>query len=465
MIRSKRGEHTHRIRSLLSLCYVTPIANSLLPKQYGLTDGRNLHPLAASATPQRDIMPHRARTSPANTGFQTPVSSVTMCSRISSSPVIRPRILPNASQRSVTVSTKSDVNKFLNSIELEAIGEQLHKIGRVLDVTSDDSSVNVKVELAIPARSAFESIRAQIDAELRQFTGAATVAVDLTIKISSHAVQGNLKPVPGIKNIIAIASGKGGVGKSTVAVNVALALAAEGAAVGILDADIYGPSQPHMLGLAGEQPVSEDGKTMLPLKGHGLQVMSIGFLVDPDQPMVWRGPMVTTALNQLMHQTEWSDLDYLIVDMPPGTGDIQLTLSQKIPVSGAVIVTTPQNIATLDARKGLAMFKKVSITVLGVVENMSTHICTSCGHEDAIFGAGGADKMVADFGIPLLGRLPLDARIRAQTDSGLPTVIAEPDSDIAGAYRKTAMRIAIALASQRADYSSKFGNIVVEGSR
>ncbi|NQV85595.1 MAG: Mrp/NBP35 family ATP-binding protein, partial [Woeseiaceae bacterium] len=213
-----------------------------------------------------------------------------------------------------------------------------------------------------------------------------------------------------------------------------------------------------------EQPVSEDGKTMLPLKGHGLQVMSIGFLVNPDQPMVWRGPMVTTALNQLMHQTEWTDLDYLIVDMPPGTGDIQLTLSQKIPVSGAVIVTTPQNIATLDARKGLAMFKKVAITVLGVVENMSTHICTSCGHEDAIFGAGGADQMVVDFEIPLLGRLPLDARIREQTDSGLPTVIAEPDSDIAGAYRKTAMSIAIAQASQRADYSSKFGSIVVEGS-
>jgi len=220
-----------------------------------------------------------------------------------------------------------------------------------------------------------------------------------------------------------------------------------------------------MLGLTGEQPVSEDGKTMLPLRGHGLQVMSIGFLVDPDQPMVWRGPMVTSALNQLMHQTEWQDMDYLIVDMPPGTGDIQLTLSQKIPVSGAVIVTTPQNIATLDARKGLAMFRKVSISVLGVVENMSTHVCSSCGHEEAIFGAGGADQMVADFDIPLLGQLPLDARIREQSDSGSPTMISAPDSAAADAYRATAIQIAAELAPQRTDYSSKFGNIVVEGSQ
>ncbi len=388
-----------------------------------------------------------------------------MCSRISSFLVIRFQILPNASQRSVTVSTESDVNKALNSIELEAIGQPFGKIGRVLKVVSDESKISVTLELGIPCRSAFDSMRAQIEAELKTATGAESVAVELQTKISSHAVQGALKPIPGIRNIIAIASGKGGVGKSTVAVNVALALSAEGAAVGILDADIYGPSQPHMLGLAGEQPISEDGKTMLPLKGHGLQVMSIGFLVDPDQPMVWRGPMVTTALNQLMHQTEWADLDYLIVDMPPGTGDIQLTLSQKVPVSGAVIVTTPQNIATLDARKGLAMFRKVAIPVLGVVENMSTHICSACGHEEAIFGAGGADKIVADFDIPLLGRLPLDARILQQTDSGSPTVIAAPDSDIADAYRKMAMRIAIAQAAQRTDYSSKFGSIVVEGSQ
>jgi ATP-binding protein involved in chromosome partitioning len=385
-----------------------------------------------------------------------------MCSRISGFPAIRSQILPNTSQRSVTVSTEKNLNKFLNSIELEAIGRQLGKIGRVLSVSCSDDRVSAAIELGIPADNLQPLFRAQIEGALREETGISTIDIELSTKISSHAVQGNLKPIPGIKNIIAIASGKGGVGKSTVAVNIALALAGEGASVGMLDADIYGPSQPHMLGLTGEQPVSEDGKTMMPLMGHGLQVNSIGFLVDPDQPMIWRGPMVTSALNQLMNQTNWTDLDYLIVDMPPGTGDIQLTLSQKVPVSGAVIVTTPQNIATLDARKGLAMFKKVSIPVLGVIENMSTHICTSCGHEEAIFGTGGADQMVADFEIPLLGRLPLDVRIREQTDSGVPTVIAEPESDIADAYRRAAWQIAAAQASQRTDYSSKFGSIVVE---
>jgi ATP-binding protein involved in chromosome partitioning len=374
-------------------------------------------------------------------------------------------ILPNASQRSVTVSTETDVNKFLNSIELEAIGRPLRKIAKISNASLADGHAVAKIELGIPAKSLIDKFRAQIDADLRAELGAKSVDLDISTKISSHAVQGNLKPVAGIKNIIAIASGKGGVGKSTVAVNVALALAAEGASVGILDADIYGPSQPHMLGLTGEQPVSEDGKTMLPLRGHGLQVMSVGFLVDPDQPTIWRGPMVTSALNQLMYQTEWQDIDYLIVDMPPGTGDIQLTLSQKIPVSGAVIVTTPQNIATLDARKGLAMFRKVSISVLGVVENMSTHVCSSCGHEEAIFGSGGADQMVADFEIPLLGRLPLDASIREQTDSGSPTMISDPDSKAAEAFRATAIQIVAELAPQRTDYSSKFGNIVVEGSQ
>ena len=362
----------------------------------------------------------------------------------------------------MTVSTEKNVNKLLNAIELDPIGQSLGKIGRVLTVSCSDDRVSAAIELGIPADSLLQLFRAQIEAALRDKTGISTIDIELSTKISSHAVQGNLKPIQGIKNIIAVASGKGGVGKSTVAVNIALALASEGASVGVLDADIYGPSQPHMLGLTGEQPVSEDGKTMMPLMGHGLQVNSIGFLVDPDQPMVWRGPMVTSALNQLMHQTNWTDLDYLIVDMPPGTGDIQLTLSQKVPVSGAVIVTTPQNIATLDARKGLAMFKKVSIPVLGVVENMSMHICSSCGNEEAVFGSGGADQMVADFEIPLLGRLPLDVRIREQSDSGVPTVIAEPDSDIADAYRRAAWQIAAAQASQRTDYSSKFGNIVVE---
>ena len=251
----------------------------------------------------------------------------------------------------------------------------------------------------------------------------------------AHGVQRNLKPLPEVRNVIAVASGKGGVGKSTVAVNLALALAADGASVGLLDADIYGPSQPHMVGLVGERPTSEDGTTMKPLEALGLQVMSIGFLVDADQPMAWRGPMVTSALNQLLHQTEWHDLDYLIVDMPPGTGDIQLTLSQQVPVSGAVIVTTPQDIAAIDARKGLAMFRKVSIPVLGVIENMSTHVCTNCGHEESIFGAGGGDAIASDFDVDLLGKLPLDARIREQADSGHPTVASDPDSKAAEAYR------------------------------
>ncbi len=246
--------------------------------------------------------------------------------------------------------------------------------------------------------------------------------------------------------------------------NVALALAADGASVGLLDADIYGPSQPHMLGLTGEQPVSLDGKSMQPLQAHGLQVMSIGFLVDPDQPMVWRGPMVTSALNQLLQQTTWHDLDYLIVDMPPGTGDIQLTLSQQVPVSGAVIVTTPQDIALLDARKGLAMFRKVSVPVLGVIENMSTHVCSECGHEEPIFGSGGGEQMASDFDVELLGQLPLDASIRERTDSGNPTVVSDPESAVASAYRNAARRMAATLAAQGKDYSSKFPNIVVENS-
>jgi ATP-binding protein involved in chromosome partitioning len=385
-----------------------------------------------------------------------------MCPRNPGIPAFRHRILPNASPGSVTVSTESNVKNVLNSIELAAIGQPLERVGRVQGVSADATTVRASVELGFPCKSLIEGIRAQIVSEVRQAVDTDNIEIDVVQKIRSHSVQGNLKPVAGIKNIIAIASGKGGVGKSTVSANVALALAAEGAKVGVLDADIYGPSQPHMLDLVGKHPVSEDGKTMLPLEGHGLQVMSIGFLVDPDQPMVWRGPMVTSALNQLMHQTEWSDLDYLIVDMPPGTGDIQLTLSQKVPVSGAVIVTTPQNIATLDARKGLAMFRKVSIPVLGVVENMSTHVCSSCGHEEAIFGAGGAEKMVADFSVPLLGQLPLQARIREMTDAGKPTVISEPDSAAADAYRRTAIQIAAAQAALKTDYSSKFGNIVVE---
>jgi len=287
------------------------------------------------------------------------------------------------------------------------------------------------------------------------------VAIRAYSKIVSHTVQRGMKVMPNVKNIIAVASGKGGVGKSTTAVNLALALSAEGASVGILDADIYGPSQPMMLGVSG-RPLSHDNKTMEPLENHGVQVSSVGFMIDPDEPMVWRGPMASGALQQLLEQTNWRDLDYLIVDMPPGTGDIQLTLSQKVPVTGAVIVTTPQDIALLDARKGLKMFEKVGIPILGVVENMSTHTCTNCGHTEAIFGHGGGEKMCADFGVDFLGALPLTLSIREQADAGRPTVVAEPDGEVAAVYKQIARKVAIKIAEKAKDMSSKFPSIVVK---
>ena len=377
-------------------------------------------------------------------------------------PAIPMQILPNTSVRSVTVSTDSDQAKSLNSIELSVVKRSLGEVARVHDFKIVDGKVDVAVALGFPCKSAHEGILADINDGIREQTGLEPGRISLTTRIARHAVQRNLQPIPGVKNLIAVASGKGGVGKSTVSANIALALSAEGATVGILDADIYGPSQPQMLGVAGQVPDTRDGKTMLPLRAHGLQLMSMGALIEADQPMVWRGPMVTSALSQLANQTAWDDLDYLIVDMPPGTGDIQLTLAQQIPVSGSVIVTTPQDIATLDARKGLAMFQKVSIPVFGVIENMATHICSNCGHEDAIFGAGGADRIVEDFDVRLLGRLPLDARIREQTDSGKPTVVAEPDSPITQAYREAAWNIGAAQAAERVDHSAKFGSIVVE---
>jgi ATP-binding protein involved in chromosome partitioning len=291
-----------------------------------------------------------------------------------------------------------------------------------------------------------------------------SLEIELQTDIRAHAVQRHLQPMGDIKNIVAVASGKGGVGKSTVAVNLALAWAAQGARVGILDADIYGPSQPLMLGLEGQQPLSSDGKRLKPLVAHGVAAMSIGFLVDAEQPMVWRGPMVTQALTQLLSETDWGSLDYLVVDMPPGTGDIQLTLAQRVPVAGAVIVTTPQDIALADARKGLKMFEKVSVPVLGIVENMSVHICTHCGHVEHVFGAGGGARMAQQYGVRLLGELPLDAHIREETDGGRPTVIAAPDSSRARAYFQMARRTAAALSQRVRDRSTVFPKIVVEDS-
>lgn len=340
-------------------------------------------------------------------------------------------------------------------------GKDLVSGRAVKNVQVDAGDVSLDIELGYPAKSQIDSIRKSAIAAVRAMPGAGNVSANVYSKIVPHAVQRGVKLMANVKNIIAVASGKGGVGKSTTAANLALALAAEGAKVGVLDADIYGPSQPMMLGISG-RPETTDGKTMEPLENHGLQVSSIGFMIDPDEPMVWRGPIVTQALQQLLDQTNWRDLDYLIVDMPPGTGDIQLTLSQKVPVTGAVIVTTPQDIALLDARKGLKMFEKVGIPILGIVENMSTHICSNCGHAESIFGEGGGEKMCADYDTELLGKLPLTMSIRAQTDAGMPTVVADPDGPVAEIYKQIARKIAVKVAEKAKDMTSKFPNIVIK---
>jgi ATP-binding protein involved in chromosome partitioning len=331
----------------------------------------------------------------------------------------------------------------------------------IRNVSIDGAKVSLSVVLGYPAKTQFETIRAQVAEAVRQVPGVTDVAVEVSSEVVAHAVQRGVKLLPNVKNIIAVASGKGGVGKSTTATNLALALAQEGASVGMLDADIYGPSLPMMLGITG-RPESPDNQSMNPLHGHGIQANSIGFLIEQDNPMVWRGPMVTSALEQLLRQTNWQDLDYLVVDMPPGTGDIQLTLSQKVPVTGAVIVTTPQDIALLDAKKGLKMFEKVGIPILGIVENMSMHVCSNCGHEEHIFGAGGGERMAREYGVDILGQLPLDISIRERTDAGQPTVVSQPESRIAETYRAIARRVAIAIADRQRDMTSKFPSIVVQ---
>jgi ATP-binding protein involved in chromosome partitioning len=356
---------------------------------------------------------------------------------------------------------RADVENLLSTFIDPNNGTDLVSAKTVKAITIDGANVSVKLELGYPAKSYIDELKTGVEQHLKALDGIGNVTVDVSVKIISHTVQQALKPLPNVKNIIAVASGKGGVGKSTTAVNLALALTAEGAQVGILDADIYGPSIPTMLGLSG-YPASEDGKTMMPKVSYGVQTNSIGYLVDADQPMIWRGPMVTNALQQLLKDTNWSNLDYLIIDLPPGTGDIQLTLAQQIPVSGAIIVTTPQDIALIDAQRGLGMFEKVNVPVLGIVENMSLHICSNCGHEEAIFGEGGGAAMAERNRVDFLGSLPLDITIRQFADCGRPTVAADPDGRPAQIYREIARKAAAKLALKAKDFSGKFPNIVVQ---
>ncbi len=331
----------------------------------------------------------------------------------------------------------------------------------IKNIVEDNGKVTIDVVLGFPAKGHHDELTAKLNDVVTSLDGVSGVTVNIDTRVEAHATQKGVKPISQVKNIIAIASGKGGVGKSTTAVNLALALAAEGASVGILDADIYGPSQPRMLGVH-QKPDSKDGKSLEPLIGHGIQSMSIGYLIDEETPMIWRGPMVTQALEQLLNDTNWVDVDYLIIDLPPGTGDIQLTLAQKVPVSGAVIVTTPQDIALLDARKALKMFEKVDVHVLGIIENMSIHICSKCGHEEHIFGEGGGQNMSEQYDVDFLGALPLDKKIREEVDSGRPTVATDPEDRISQIYREIARRTAAKLSQRAKEYSAKFPNIVIQ---
>lgn len=354
----------------------------------------------------------------------------------------------------------AQINTVLQDVIDPNTGKTFSAAKAIKSVTAEGSQVNVAVELGYPAKSQYAAIGDLLGSAIKALPGVADVTVTVTSKIISHAAQRGVNLLPGVKNIIAVASGKGGVGKSTTAVNLALALSEEGARVGILDADIYGPSLPTMLGISGT-PDSADGKNMEPMIGHGLQANSIGFLVEQDNPMVWRGPMATQALEQLLRQTRWDDLDYLVIDLPPGTGDIQLTLSQRVPVTGSVIVTTPQDIALLDAKKGLMMFEKVGIPIFGIVENMALYHCPKCGNLEHIFGEGGGERMARDYNVDYLGGLPLDIKIRQQADAGKPTVIAEPDGAVAAIYKSIARKVAIKIAEKAKDFSSKFPTITI----
>ena len=359
----------------------------------------------------------------------------------------------------MTVTTQTLMDA-LKSVVDPNTGRDFVSSKSIKNLTITEGDVAFDVELGYPAKSQIPGFRKALIAAAKGVPGVDNVSVNVTMKIIPHSVQRGIQLLPNVKNIVAVASGKGGVGKSTTAVNLALALAAEGASVGVLDADIYGPSIPMMMGVEG-RPESDDGKTMDPLENYGVQVMSIGFLVAQDEAMIWRGPMATQALEQLLRQTNWRDLDYLIVDMPPGTGDIQLTLSQRVPMTGAVIVTTPQDIALLDAKKGIKMFEKVGVPILGIVENMAVHVCSNCGHVEHIFGSDGGKNMAAEYKMDYLGALPLNMQIRLQADSGKPTVVADPDGDVAVIYKAVARQVALSIAAKNKDFSSKFPSIKI----
>jgi ATP-binding protein involved in chromosome partitioning len=358
------------------------------------------------------------------------------------------------------MATQEQLLSALAAVTDPNTGKDFVSTKQLKNLNIDGGSVSFDVELRYPAKSQIPQMRSALIAAAKSVAGVENVSVNITTKVVAHSVQRGVQLMPSVKNIIAVASGKGGVGKSTTAVNLALALAAEGAQVGLLDADIYGPSQPMMMGI-DQRPESEDGQTMEPLENYGVQVMSIGFLVNQDEAMIWRGPMATQALEQLLRQTNWRDLDYLIVDLPPGTGDIQLTLSQRVPMTGAVIVTTPQDIALLDARKAIKMFEKVGVPILGVVENMAVHVCSNCGHAEHIFGEGGGQKLAKQYDAEYLGALPLDIKIRLQADSGKPTVVSEPDSEVAKIYKAVARQVAVKIADKAKDFSAKFPSITV----
>ena len=361
----------------------------------------------------------------------------------------------------MVATTQREVEQKLANFQDPHTGSSLLSDKRFKNISVKNGTVGLNIALGYPANGWLPQLKAEITDQLKTLDGITNIRIEVNDKIYSHTVQKGVSPISNVKNMIAVASGKGGVGKSTVSANLALALSAEGATVGVLDADIYGPSQPRMLGVRGK-PQSKDGKTMQPVYSYHLQTMSIGFLIEEETPMIWRGPMVTQALEQLLNQTAWTDLDYLIIDLPPGTGDTQLTLAQRVPVSGAVIVTTPQDIALLDARKAYRMFEKVEIEVLGVVENMSTHICSKCGHQEQIFGEGGGQRMAEEYGVGYLGGVPLDVRIRSDADSGRPTVVSDPEGEIAQIYKKIARTAAARLANRKKDFTSDFPSIVIQ---